>query len=121
MSKILGSSRVWAAFLAIVFVLLAFYLPVFTSKLDQVAITSAVIAFVLFIVAETVAGAGKGWAIFKQFKFWALLISLVFIFIRAFVPGFPVTEDLIQIFIAAIGSTSVSLAYRPIGETLKKR
>lgn len=117
MSKILGSSRVWASFLAICFVLLAFYLPVLSDKLDQAAITSALTAFVLFIVAETVAGAGKGWAIFKQFKFWALLTSLAFIFIRAFVPGFPVSEDLIQIFIAAIGSTSVSLAYRPIGTT----
>jgi len=113
--KILGSSRVWAAFLAIVFVLLGAFLPAFSNQIDQVAVTSAVIALALFIVAESVAGASVGWALLTKPRFWALVISLTFIFVKAFVPGFVLTEDLIQEFIAALGAASIGVSYRPIG------
>jgi hypothetical protein len=115
MLKILGSSRVWAAFLAIVFVLLTAYVPVIATKLDQTAVIGAVVALASFIVAESVAGQSVGWAILKQFKFWALFASLGFIFVRAFVPNFLVSESLVQDLITAIGAASVGLSYRPIG------
>jgi len=115
MNKILGSSRVWAALLAIVFVMLYALMPELAANLSQVDVTSAVIALALFIVAETATGGGVGWAIFGQPRFWALVVSLVFIFVRAFVPGFFLSETSIQELIAAIGAASIGVSYRPIG------
>jgi len=115
MSKIFGSTRVWAAILAIVFVTLYALLPGLTANISQVDVTTAVIALALFIVAETSAGANVGWAIFGKPRFWALVVSLAFIFIRAFVPGFFLSETSIQELIAAIGAASIGVSYRPIG------
>jgi hypothetical protein len=116
-SKIFGSSRVWAALLAIVFIVLYALMPGLPPNLSQGDVTSAVIALALFIVAETVTGGSVGWAIFVKPRFWALVVSLAFIFIRAFVPGFFLSETSIQELIAAIGAASVGVSYRPIGVT----
>jgi hypothetical protein len=116
-SKIFGSSRVWAALLAIVFVVVYALVPDLSAKISEVDVTSGVIAIALFIVAETSTGAGVGWAIFGKPRFWALVVSLGFIFIRAFVPGFFLSETSIQELIAAIGAASIGISYRPVGTT----
>jgi len=117
LSKIFGSSRVWAALLAIVFVTLYALMPALSANISEVDVTSAVIALALFIVAETATGASVGWAIFAKPRFWALIVSLAFIFVRAFVPGFFLSETSIQELIAAIGAASIGVSYRPIGVT----
>jgi uncharacterized membrane protein len=117
-TEILKSPRFWAAILAIVFMLMGMYVPAVSAKLDQAAVTSAVIALVAFIAAESVSNQPSYMAIFGSVKFWSLVISLIFIFVRAFVPAFPISEGLLQELITALGVMSIGVSYRPIGETL---
>jgi len=117
LKNVLSSSRFWAALLAIVFVLLIAYVPAIASKLNEADVVTGVIALAAFIVAESAAGAGVGWAIFGKPRFWAVVVSFVFIFVRAFVPGFVLSEQLLQDLIAAIGAASIGVSYRPIGTT----
>jgi hypothetical protein len=116
MKNILTSPRFWAALLAIVFVLLGTYAPVIAAHVDQTAITTAVIALVAFIAAASIEPGGSYVGLFRSIKFWSLVVSLVFIFVRAFVPGFPINETLIQDLILTLGITSVGVTYRAIGE-----
>jgi uncharacterized membrane protein len=110
------SPRFWAAMLMIVFVIVATYAPAVAAKLDETTIISTVIALVAFIAAETVGCGPSYMAIFGSVKFWALVISLIFIFVRAFVPTFPVSEDLIQGLVLTLGAGSVGTSYRPVGQ-----
>ena len=114
-SKVLGSTRFWAALLAVVFVVLTFYLPAFTARLNEADVVTGVVAIALFIVAESVAGAGVGWSILAKPRFWALAVSFTFLFVKAFAPTFILTEAQIQELIASIGVASVGVSYRPIG------
>jgi len=115
MFKIITSSRVWAALIAIVFVILATYVPGIAAKLSQTDVVSGVIAIAAFFVAESVAGQSAGWGIFLKPRFWAVIFSLAFVFIRAFVPGFVISESMVQELVAAIGAASLGISYRPIG------
>ena len=118
MKAVFTSPRFWAAILVIIFVLLATYVPAIAAKIDQTAVISAVIALVSFIAAESIEPKPSYALIFGSIKFWALVVSLVFIFIRAFVIGFPISEDMIQALIATLGVTSIGVTYRSAGETL---
>jgi hypothetical protein len=114
--EILKSPRFWAAMLMIAFVLVATYAPTVAAKLDQTTIISAVIALVAFIAAASV-GAGPSYMnIFGSLKFWSLVLSLVFIFVRAFVPTFPISEELIQALVITLGAGSVGTSWRPVGQ-----
>ncbi len=115
MKTVLGSPRFWAAILAIVFVIFGTYLPAASSKLSQADVTSAVIALAAFIAAVSATGQPSGKELFSSLRFWALVTSLIFIFIRAFVPGFIISETLIQDLIATLGTVSIGASYRPIG------
>ena len=117
MKIVLGSSRFWAALLAIVFVLMANFLPVIASKLSEADVVAGVVALAAFILAESAVGAGVGWAILAKPRFWAVVVSFLFIFIRAFVPWFILSEAQIQELITAIGVASVGVSYRPLGTT----
>jgi len=109
------SPRFWAAMLMIVFVIVATYAPAVAAKLDETTVISAVIALVAFIAAETVAAGPSYMNIFGSVKFWTLVISLIFIFVRAFVPTFPISEDLIQALVLTLGAGSIGTSYRPVG------
>jgi hypothetical protein len=115
--EILRSPRFWAAFLVLVFVLLGTYVPGVAAKLDQTAIASAVVALVAFIAAASVGGQPSYIDIFGSLKFWSLVLSLAFIFIKAFWPSFPIGEATLQELIAALGVASIGVSYRPVGET----
>ena len=117
--KLAQSPRFWAAILAVLFVLLGAFIPAAMSKLDQAAITAAVVALVAFIAADSAAGKPTYARIFTTPRFWALVVSLAFIFVRAFMPGFLIDEKLIQELIGAMGVTSVGVSYRPVGAVRK--
>jgi hypothetical protein len=110
------SPRFWAAMLMIVFVIVATYAPAVAAKLDATTIISTVIALVAFIAAETVAPGPSYMNIFGSLKFWSLVLSLIFIFVRAFVPAFPISEDLIQALVLTLGAGSIGTSYRPVGQ-----
>jgi hypothetical protein len=113
--NILGSPRFWAALLAIVFVLLGAYAPKAIANLDQVALTAAVTALILFIASESVAEPPTGLGIFGKVRFWALVVSLAFVFIKAFMPAFPLTEAMIQALVSTLGVAAFGMTYRAIG------
>jgi len=115
LKSVLGSSRFWAALLAIVFVLMSAYVPSVAAKLSEGDVVAGVVALAAFILAESAVGAGVGWAILAKPRFWAVVVSFAFIFVRAFVPGFILSESQIQELITAIGAASVGISYRPIG------
>lgn len=117
-AEILKSPRFWAAILMIVFVVLGTFVPAVMAKIDQTAVTNAVVALVVFISAETIAGAPSYMAIFGKVRFWSLVVSLGFIFVRALIPAFPISEELLQGLIATLGAASIGTSYRMIGETL---
>jgi uncharacterized membrane protein len=116
--EILKSPRFWAALLAILFVILSATVPAIAAKLDKTAITEAVVALVIFIAAASVGNQPSYINIFGSFRFWSLLASLVFIFLRAFLPSLPISEELVQVLIGTLGTASVGVSYRPVGTTL---
>lgn len=112
---ILISPRVWAAFLVIVFVLLRTFVPAIANRVAEQDVTNAVIALVAFIAASSI-GAAPSWVnLIGTVKFWSLIVSLTFVFVRAFAPGFPIGEDLVQALVLALGVTSVGVTYRSVG------
>jgi uncharacterized membrane protein len=116
--NILKSPRFWAAVLIVVFVILQTSVPAIAQKIDQKALTSSVIALVSFIAAATVSNVPTGANLFGQLKFWSLIASLAFVFIKAFVPSFVLTEDVIQALIASLGAVSFTYSYRPVNTSL---
>jgi hypothetical protein len=113
----LKSPRFWAVVLAIVFVVLTTYVPAVAAKIDQTAVINVVIAIVAFIAAESLQPGPIYAAIFGSLRFWSLLVSLAFIFLKAFVPTFPLNEDMIQALVAAFSVGSIGAAIRPVGQT----
>jgi hypothetical protein len=110
---ILGSPRFWATLIALAFIITKALVP--TIPLDEGQITAAVVALVAFIVSVSVQGSPTVWLdLLKSGKFWALLASLTFIFIRAFAPAFPLTEEQVLAVILALSGVSVGTSYRPI-------
>jgi hypothetical protein len=111
--NVIGSPRFWALIIALAFILLKAFVPVIPLNEDEV--TAAVIALVGFIAAVSVNPAPTVWAeLLKSGKFWALLASLVFIFVRAFAPAFPLSEAQVLAIIVALTGVSIGTSYRPI-------
>jgi hypothetical protein len=115
-SETLKSPRFWAAILAITFILLKVYAPIL--KINEVDLTSAVIALVAFIAAASVSSAPSYLDILKSLRFWSLIVSLMFVFIRTFWAACPLSEADVQMLVVALGAGSIGVSYRPIGETL---
>lgn len=110
---ILGSPRFWATLIALAFIFVKAFVP--TVPLSEEEITAAVIALVGFVAAASVGGSPTVWLeMLKSGKFWLLVASLAFIFIRAYAPAFPFSEDQIVAIILALTGASVGTAYRPI-------
>lgn len=110
---VIGSPRFWALIIAIAFILVKAFVP--NLPLNEEEITGAVIALVGFIASVSVSPTPTVWGkLFSDFKFWALVANLVFIFLRAFAPNFPLTIDQVLTIISALAGTSVGVAYRPI-------
>lgn len=111
--NIVGSPRFWALFLALVFLVTKVFWV--TMPLDESAVTGAVVALVAFIASVSASSSPTVWSqLFKEFKFWTLVVSLVFVFIRAFWPAFPLTEEQVLTLIGALSATSIGVSYRPI-------
>lgn len=114
--NVLGSPRTIA--LLIVVIVLA-VLSIFGAKLNQDEVITATIAFVGFILSVAATGTPTVWAqLFGSFRFWSLLISLAFIFLRAFVPGFPLTENVVLTLVSVLTGASISFSYRPINQSV---
>jgi hypothetical protein len=114
--NILGSPRFWAALLALVFIVAKAINPGW--PLNEEEVVAAVTALVGFIFAVSATGTPTVWKeLFTSFRFWALVASLTFIFVRAFAPSFPISEQQILAIIAILGGTSVSISYRPVNAT----
>jgi hypothetical protein len=110
---ILGSPRFWALVIGLAFVFLKAFMP--TLPLDETQVATAVTALVVFIVSVSVAGSPTVWMeLLKSGKFWLLVTSLVFIFIRALWPAFPLTEEQVIAIIVALSGVSVGMSYRPV-------
>jgi hypothetical protein len=114
---ILGSPRFWALLIALVlFVINGFKV----IALDETALTSATVALVAFIISVSATGTPTIWVeLLKSLRFWALLVSLAFVFVRSFWPTFPLTEDQILGIITALSGASIGISYRPINDVPK--
>lgn len=112
---ILGSPRFWALLIALIlFVINGFKV----ITLDETALTAATVALVAFIISVSATGTPTVWMeLFKSLRFWALLVSLTFVFIRSFWPAFPLTEEQILGIITALSGASIGVSYRPINES----
>jgi len=89
----------WAALTGLAFVLLRAALPGFPLDQDQVAEVLFVLAS--FIAAEAVENAGGRpkldvSAVLRSRKFWAALVGIAFVLLRAVWPNFPLDEAAVE-------------------------
>jgi hypothetical protein len=114
--NILGSPRFYALIIALAFIVAKAAWP--AIPLDETEVIGAVGALVVFIASVSVQQGPTVWAeLFGSGKFWALLTSLTFIFIRAFWAACPFTEEQILAIIVTASGVSLGTSYRPINTT----
>jgi hypothetical protein len=116
LTDILTSPRVWAIVLsAIIMAVPIFWVAAPYNTTDAL---NALAALMFFVVSASVGPEPSYINLFGQTKFWTLVVSLVFVFVKAFSPSLAIMETQILTMIGVLGSLSVGTAYRPLNTTL---
>jgi hypothetical protein len=113
---ILTSPRVIALALAMVFIGIKAFFPVL--PFSQGDVIAAVVALIAFIASASVGNVPSYIDILSAPRFYILLVSLAFVFVHAYAPNFPITQDMLIELITAIGAVSVGTGYRKLNTNL---
>ncbi len=97
--ELLKSRLFWAALTGLAFVILRAALPGF--PLDEGQVTEVLFVLASFIAAEAVENAGGRprldvRAVLRSRKFWAALVAIAFVLVRAVWPNFPLDEAAVE-------------------------
>ena len=113
--ELLKNRLFWATLTGLAFVILRALLPGF--PLDQAQVTEVLFVLASFIAAEAVESAGGRpkldvGAVLRSRKFWAALVGIAFVLLRAVWPDFPLDEaavgQLVWVVVAYVLGVGVS-------------
>jgi hypothetical protein len=99
LTYILKSSSFWAAILTVAFLIVGAYVP--NSPITESQVGAALLPLAAFVFGDAKRPINT---LLKSRRFWALVASLAFVFVKAFVPDFPLTEEQLIGLTATLGA-----------------